>query len=390
MHIIIIISAVSLFCMIAIFINFVINLFLFKDISNYSNSIHLKNEDPLVSILVPARNEEDNILACLESLILQDHKNIEILVLDDGSTDHTNRIVSDLLKKDKRIRLVNGKLLEDGWVGKNFALYQLEKHAKGKYFFSTDADTIHKPNSVSSSMGCLLENRLDALSAYPDQVMKTFWERLIISFINFGLHVIFPIAAMKKFKKSTLSVALGALMLYKADVYKAVGGHTTIRNRCLEDILMSQLLRDHGFKFSIFDGKDIFSCRMYQRFSEAERGFRRFIYSFFKKSYFLSFLFSLLVFFIFLFPFIQLIFYLPFSFDDPLFVLLFSITGIHILLLLSMRIYVAIKYRWGILDVIIYPVAIISLLVMSLRLIADKKKKLEIDWKGRKYCLRGN
>ncbi len=390
MPIIIILSYVSLFIIIGIFINFVINLFLFKNILNYSDYSLLKKENPLISILVPARNEEDNIARCLGSLIVQDYENIEILVLDDDSTDCTNQIVADLVKRDKRIKLVNGKPLEKGWVGKNFALYQLEKHAKGKYFFFTDADTYHQPNSVRCSMECLLANRLDALSAYPEQIMKTFWERLIISFINFGLHVIFPIAAMKKIKKSKISVALGALMLYRADAYRAVGGHTKIKDQCLEDIMMSKLLKDFGFKISIFDGKNIFSCRMYKRFGDAEKGFRRFIYSFFNKSYFLCLLFSLFIFFIFLFPFIQLVFHLPFSFADPLFLNLFIVNVSHIVLILFMRMTVSIKYRWGILDVIIYPVAIISLAVMSLRLIADNKKKLEVNWKGRKYCLRGN
>lgn len=267
----------------------------------------------------------------------QEYLNIEILVLDDNSTDDTQKIVSGLMQEDKRIKLFAGKPLQDGWMGKNFALYQLEKHAGGEYFFFTDADTVHQPTSISSSLGCLLANRLDALSAYPAQVMKNFWERLLISFIQFGLHVIFPIIAMEKIKKSDLSIALGALMFYKAEAYRAVGGHTQIKGKCLEDIRMSKLLRRYGFRFRIFEGKEILSCRMYKKIGDAERAFRRFIFATFDKRYGISVFFSGMIFVLFLLPFILLPVYLVFFRELPMITDLFSINLAHIVLLLFMR-----------------------------------------------------
>ncbi|GAI00092.1 unnamed protein product [marine sediment metagenome] len=143
--------------------NFLINNILFKDTSRFKLPENILAQKPLISILIPARNEEENIKRCIISLLKQDYENIEILVLDDNSTDYTARIVLELSQKDPRVKLYSGGPLKKGWLGKSYACHQLSKYAKGDYLIFTDADTLHFPNSISSSVACLHRYRIDAL-----------------------------------------------------------------------------------------------------------------------------------------------------------------------------------------------------------------------------------
>ena len=126
---------VVLFILGFMLLNLVINNFVFKNMENYSSIGQALKNPPLISILIPARNEAENISRCLKSLLKQDYPNMEIIVLDDNSTDGTGKVVEEIAQKDNRVRLVDGAPLEDGWIGKNFASHQLAKHAKGEYLY---------------------------------------------------------------------------------------------------------------------------------------------------------------------------------------------------------------------------------------------------------------
>ena len=181
-------------------INFLFNLYLFRNIRNYKDIDDVLVNQPLVSILIPARNEERNIERCLKSILNQDYKNTEIIVLNDNSTDRTGEVVKKLAEKDSRIRLVSGKPLPQGWLGKNFACFQLSRYAKGDYLIFTDADTYHFNSSVKSALACLITNRLDAACPFPRQIMVSLSERMAIPFINFAILLFMPLALIRKSK----------------------------------------------------------------------------------------------------------------------------------------------------------------------------------------------
>ena len=183
---------VVLFALSFMLVNLVINNFVFKNIENYSLTDQVLKNPPLISILIPARNEAENISKCLKSLLKQDYPNLEIVVLNDNSTDRTGKEVEIIAQKDSRVRLVEGAPLEDGWTGKNFASHQLAKHAKGEYFIFTDADTLHFPKTISSAFGALITTKVDALSIYPRQIMVTFAERMTVPIINTALQCFIP------------------------------------------------------------------------------------------------------------------------------------------------------------------------------------------------------
>ena len=221
-------------------INFIINNILFKNSSKYRLPESFIDKNPLISILIPARNEEKNIKRCLNSLIKQDYANPEILVLDDNLTDSTYEIASEFSLKDKRIKLYRGKKLPKGWMGKSYACHQLSKYAKGEYLIFLDADTLHFPSSVSSSVACLVNNGLDAVSVFARQIMVSIHERMMVPMGNYFILSFLPFFTISKVRNEKFCVAIGQFMLFKKEVYRKIGGHKSIRNDILEDIKISR------------------------------------------------------------------------------------------------------------------------------------------------------
>lgn len=368
----------------AFFINFLINSILFKDITDYKLLPEIKKENPLISILIPARNEEKNIKECLLSLIKQDYDNIEILVLNDNSTDDTARIVRDVSVTYKNVKLINGRPLPEGWTGKNYACYQLFKESKGKYLFFTDADTIHKKESVTSAVSCLVQEKLDLLSACPEQVMKSFHERMVINLTNFQI-LIPPLLFIRRSKIPVFGSGIGSLMIVKRDIYRDMGGHRSIKNSCVEDTAISKLFIRKGYKFMIFNGRKIYSTRLYDNFREIYEGFCRIFLGNFNSRLGVSSI-ILVMFVFFLLPFILLAM-LPFiEFrTNILFYSSLSLLLFQILIILLTRTMAKIKINGKIIDIFLHPVSIAYMVFMNFKLLFQKKEKSQVRWKGRIY-----
>jgi len=368
-----------------ILIIFISNNILFKNIARYSPPESFMKKPPLVSIMIPARNEAENIKGCITSLLKQDYPNIEILVLDDSSDDDTSHIVKMIEKKDSRIKLITGKPLKKGWIGKSYACHQLAKHARGKYYLFTDADTLHFKNVVSSAIGCLIKNNLDALSAIPKQIMVGIHERLVVTWVHFGILSLLPLILMKKSKYPLFCTANGQLMLFKRDVYKKIGGHKSIKTKILEDIHISKQVKRHGYKFMIFDGSKNMYCRMYRNFRGLIKGFSKFMFAAFDFKVFnitvaISFI-SLL----FLFPFI----FLPLGilfFDWP--DLIINLIIIQVFIVLIMRIILALRLKNRILDTFFHPISMIYIILLCINSVLQTKFGEGASWKDRSYDIR--
>jgi chlorobactene glucosyltransferase len=377
------------FLLFIFFINYLTNSILFKDISGYKLPPEVKKENPLVSILVPARNEEKGIGRCLLSLVKQDYDNIEILVLDDNSTDKTVSIAGDISKAFENVKLINGKSLPEGWTGKNYACYQLFKKSKGKYLFFTDADTVHRKESVTSAIGCLVQEKLDILSACPEQVMKSFHERMVINLINFQI-LIPPLLFIRKSRIPVFGSGIGSLMLVKRNIYESLGGHKRIKNSCVEDTTISKLFIRMGYKFMIFNGRRTYSTRLYNNFKEIYDGFCRIFLGNFNSRFTIS-LIVLVIFVFFLLPFILLAL-LPFI-EFQTYTLFYSnllMVLFQILVILLTRAMAVIKINGKAIDIFLHPVSIFYMIFMNSKLLLQKKGKSQISWKGRLYKYSSN
>ncbi|MBN2073095.1 MAG: glycosyltransferase [Actinobacteria bacterium] len=368
--------------LVIILVNFIINNVVFKNILNFRLDPEYIKNSPLVSILIPARNEEKNIKRCINSLLKQDYNNLEILVLDDNSTDRTAQEVLKISAKDMRVRLVSGKPLPTGWMGKSYACHQLSRQADGDYLVFTDADTLHGSSSISSSLAALLKNRLDALSVFPRQIMVSIHERMVVVFIHIAIMVLLPISMICKLKTPKICIANGQFMMFRKKAYYRCGGHRSVKNAVIEDVALSKQAKSHGLRFMIFDGRAAVFCRMYHGLKEVIRGFSKFIFLAMSRSILkLTFVIKFLV-MLFLMPFILLPLGLYF-FHWPARLLVLIATQVAVTLVI--KIVLAFRFRERMLDIIFHPLSIFYIAILSFNSVCQSIFSRKVYWKGRIY-----
>ena len=234
-------------------------------------------EPPLVSVLVPARNEEANIGKCLESLSRQDYPNYEVIVLDDNSSDSTAAIVSGFAAKDGRIRLIKGEPLPRSWAGKPFACHQLASQAKGSWLLFTDADTIHAPTMLRSVLPAAISLRASMLSGFPRQISNSWAQKVVTPVWQFVIMGWLPLWLVQHGRKAGL--AIGQFLLFQKDEYWRIGGHEAVRARVLEDIWLGIETSRKGGRHVVVDLSNEVSCNMYRDIGATWKGLARSIYS---------------------------------------------------------------------------------------------------------------
>jgi chlorobactene glucosyltransferase len=372
-----VITAVLVF----VLLNFLVNNIFFKDISRFKLPRNVLEKNPLISILIPARNEENNIRRCITSLMKQDYRNIEILVLDDNSTDNTAQIVEELSEKDSRVILFHGKPLKKGWMGKTYACHQLAEYSRGEYLIFTDADTLHFPNSVSSAVACLLKNKLDALSVLSKQIMVTIHERMVVPFGQYMILCFMPVYLINRTRSALFCTAIGQFMLFKKGVYKKIGGHESVKGEVLDDIRISKKVKRYGYKFMIFDGRNNLYSRNYRNFKEVARGHSKTLFAVFDYKIFIISIGIMLISALFLAPFFML---LPAIFFRWPMVITELIT-LQITIILITKIILSIRFRCKAVDILLHPVAMIYLILIALKSIYDTSRGIRVNWKGRIY-----
>lgn len=247
---------------------------------------------PLVSVLIPARNEEAHIERVLRSLLNQSYKNYEVLVLDDNSTDKTWQIIEKMqgeYQKEKiPFRALKGKPLVAGWNGKPFAMQQLINEAHGEILICTDADTEHSFHSVSWGVSNLLLHGADLISGYAKQKFSGLGDALAVSVIFLLTDFVLPIFLTRHVKSETLAAAIGQYIVLRTESLKKIGGYSCLCNACCEDIYLARTMRHAGFTTYFLDAKSVVSCRMYNNWLEAVHGITRNIVCFFNNNLFLT------------------------------------------------------------------------------------------------------
>jgi chlorobactene glucosyltransferase len=236
---------------------------------------------PFVSILVPARNEAENIEACVRSLLCQDYPSFEVIVLDDQSTDETPRILARLKQQYPQLRVLQGSPLPPEWLGKHWACHQLAEQARGELLLFTDADTYHQPHALRQAVAALEAMQADLISLLPHQEARTWGERLIIPFIAFGLYAFLPLPLVHWLGWPPLTVTIGQFMLFRRETYRAMGGYEAVRNEVIDDVRLGRLAAAHGYRVRLLDGREAVRCRMYSGFWDAVDGFSKNIFAFF-------------------------------------------------------------------------------------------------------------
>ncbi len=266
-------------CLVGFAINLVLNLRELRALRKPSSDSKLPEVAPFVSVLVPTRNEEENIVACLESLQRQDYPEFEVLVLDDNSTDRTAEFVSQIAAKDGRIRLIKGEPLPEGWAGKPFACYQLAEKARGSWLLFIDADTTHDASMLRSVMALALELKPSLLSGFPRQLAYSLPEKIVMPVLYFIITSWLPLWWLQRSKKPRPSFAVGQFLLFPREEYWRIGGHKVVSSRILEDVWLGVEVVRHAGRHIVVDLSPVFSTRMYHDIKGMWEGFVKWIYS---------------------------------------------------------------------------------------------------------------
>jgi chlorobactene glucosyltransferase len=227
---------------------------------------------PRVSVLVPARNEEENIGPCVRSLLAQEYPDFEVLVLDDESGDGTTEVLASLLDEGGRLRIMQGGSLPPGWLGKHWACQQLSEAADGELLLFTDADTRHHPGALRAAVSALLAEEVDLLSALPHQEVDSWAERLLVPIIPWALFSFLPLALAHRWRWPVLSAAIGQYMLFRREAYEQIGGHAAVRQHAADDLALGWRVKARGLRLRLIDGGERISCRMYHNAGEVYEG----------------------------------------------------------------------------------------------------------------------
>ncbi|MFN2460113.1 MAG: glycosyltransferase family 2 protein [Candidatus Velthaea sp.] len=235
---------------------------------------------PLVSVVVPARDEERSIAACIDSLLAQSAAAIEVIAVDDRSQDATLAILTGIAARDARLTVVPGDELPEGWVGKPWAAHQGAARARGRWLLFTDADSVHAPWSVTSALAFARARDADAVSIGTLQDLGTLGERAVLpSILGMIFFVLGPFGALNDPARVGKALANGQYLFVSRAAYDALGGHAALRDRIVEDIAFARRLkRDGRFRLIMAAGEDLARVRMYRSFREIWSGFTKNIY----------------------------------------------------------------------------------------------------------------
>jgi glycosyltransferase involved in cell wall biosynthesis len=225
-----------------------------------------------VSVLIPARNEEQVIAASLTSLMASRGVEIEIVVLDDASTDRTAEIVRSFAEKDARVRLRTSAPLPGGWNGKQHACYALAAAARSDILCFLDADVRLAPEALARMAAFLRRSGSDLVSGFPRQETETPLECLLLPLIHFVLLSYLPLAGMRALSAPGFAVGCGQFLMVRRDAYRKTGGHSEIRATMHDGLLLPHLFRRHGLRTDIADLTHLATCRMYHNAREVWSG----------------------------------------------------------------------------------------------------------------------
>ncbi len=235
---------------------------------------------PLVSVLVPARDEAANLRRLLPALARTRYPELEVLVLDDGSRDETAAVVRGMASSDPRVRLIEGVEPPVGWTGKNWACHQLARHANGPLLIFCDADVVPRPDAVGRTAAHLLHGGLDAVTAFPRHQRGSWIEDALVPLLTrVPVAALLPLPLVRHSSWQSLSAGNGQWFAWRRSAYTAVGGHARVRDDILEDVRLARIAKGAGLQLATVLATRELEVRMYRTGREAWAGFAKNAYA---------------------------------------------------------------------------------------------------------------
>lgn len=229
-------------------------------------------DSPCISLLIPARNEEPSIAAALEAALASRYVELEVVVLDDHSTDATATIVQQFADRDDRVRLVSAPELPEGWCGKQHACWVLSQQATQDVLVFVDADVRLTPDGLARMAAFLERSGADLVSGIPHQETGTLGEKLVLPLIHFILLGFLPLKRMRASSDPAFAAGCGQLFVARRSSYEKMGGHAAIRTTLHDGLKLPRAFRAAGLRTDLCDATDVATCRMYRGFGELWHG----------------------------------------------------------------------------------------------------------------------
>jgi len=226
----------------------------------------LPKDPPPLSVIIPTKNDQEALRNCLDSLGRQDYPHMEILVVDDGSSDQTPQVVAELTQEYPNIRYVpiqtENETHLNTWSGKNYSQHQGALQARGKWLLFLDPNVVIQPFCISRCLAYSLENRVDFFSLMPGHELRRFWEKLILPIVFGWFGTRFSVAKVND-PNSTQAVAVSQFMLIRRQTYQATGGFQNVKGEILEDSALAREVKTLGLRYRLLGGKHLMTSRTY-------------------------------------------------------------------------------------------------------------------------------
>lgn len=334
----------------------------------------LPADAPLVSVVVPARDEERAIERTVRAFLAQTWPNLELIVVNDRSTDATGAILRDI--DDPRLTVIDNIDPPDGWLGKPWALHQGSLRARGELLLFADADVLYEPDAVAAAVLHLQERNVPMLSLFPRFVMRGFWEHVVMPNLAFFAFTVLPLWLSNRSRARILGIGGGVGNLIRRADYDAVGGHEALRDAVIDDVALARLVRRSGRPTQIARAEELVSVRMYDGLREIVDGFTKNSFAVTGRSYVTAAIFVIAGVVLHILPYA-----LALTGD------VFSIASVIVLTLIRLILFASLRYR---LDnaLLGHPLMIGVWLWIMVRSAWRTGVRRELMWRGRKYDAR--
>ncbi len=333
-------------------------------------------DQPLLSVLVPMRNEERNVKSLIASLKNSTYSNSEFIILNDQSTDQTQQLLEKEVGDDDRFTLLQGKELPAGWVGKVHACHQLQKSAAGDFLIFLDADIKFSPQAIEQSLALLQKTNSKSLSGFPAFEVSPFLSKLLVPMQHFVVFFHLPLFLANYAKFPAATAAHGAWMLFDRKAYDDIGGHRSVYNSLVEDVHISREIKKAGHRMLLANITEAVSSEMYETNREVWEGFLKNSYTGIGRSPAMAILLMLFYSVFYVFPLMLAavgLFTLEFLFLLPyLFVCL-------------QQLYVMLRTRQNPLLAFLMPLQAGAMIAVLLHAMRKSRMKQAYSWKGRDY-----
>lgn len=331
---------------------------------------------PLLSVLVPMRNEERNVKALIASLKGSTYPNCEFIILNDKSTDRTQQLLDAETSGDTRFTLLQGAELPAGWVGKVHACHQLQQAASGDYLMFVDADINFSPEAFTQSLALLQKTQAKSLSGFPAFEVAPFLSKLLVPMQHFVVffHLPLPLANYTTFSAAT--AAHGAWMLFDRKTYEAIGGHRGVHSSLVEDVHISREIKKAGHRMLLANITKSVSSKMYETNAEVWEGFLKNSYTGIGRSPLMAVVLAL--------------FYTAF-YISPLFIAAYGLITLQwlffipYLLILLQQFYVMVRTGQNPALAVLMPLQAGAMIAVLLHAMKKSWSKQAYSWKGRNY-----